>query len=241
MLLPRVRDGEYDLVGINITYAWQLPFALWIARLVRRCLPSAFVIAGGTEVAGTWKYSLDRATFAELFDDFDATVVGEGEAAYVAILESRRLGSLPEGEPNIHLHPKYGARRMLPVRYERLADLPVPDFSGIDWRQYLSPEPFVYYSPTSTSRWTCSRRPPSCASPSGRWKSGSTSAGARKSAWRSTGRRNAVSCCGAAAAWPSRLASSRGTSASSTSSSRAPLRPHSAAVRRPGPDAQDLR
>jgi anaerobic magnesium-protoporphyrin IX monomethyl ester cyclase len=153
VLAPRVRDGKYDLVGINITYAWQLPFALWIARLVRRCLPSAFVIAGGTEVADAWKYSLDRATFAELFDDFDATVVGEGEAAYVAILESRRLGRLPEGEPNIHLHPKYGARRMLPIRYERLADIPVPDFSGIDWRQYLSPEPFVYYSPTRGCYW----------------------------------------------------------------------------------------
>jgi anaerobic magnesium-protoporphyrin IX monomethyl ester cyclase len=153
VLQPRVRAAQYDVVGINITYAWQLPFALWIARLVRRCLPSAFVIAGGTEVADTWKYSQDGATFAALFDDFDATVVGEGEAAYVAILESRRVGRLPEGEPNIHLHPKYGARRMLPIRYENLRDIPAPDFSGIDWRQYLSPEPFVYYSPTRGCYW----------------------------------------------------------------------------------------
>jgi hypothetical protein len=86
VLLPRVRAGGYGVVGINITYVWQLPFALWIGRLVRRCLPSAFLIAGGTEVASAWKYSLDKATYAALFDDFDATVVGEGEAAYVAIL-----------------------------------------------------------------------------------------------------------------------------------------------------------
>jgi anaerobic magnesium-protoporphyrin IX monomethyl ester cyclase len=153
VLLPRARAGGYGVVGINITYAWQLPFALWIGRLVRRCLPRAFVIAGGTEVASIWKYSLDRTTYATLFDDFDATVVGEGEAAYVAILESRRHGGLPEGEPNIHLHPKYGTRRMLPVRYENLGDIPVPDFSGIEWRQYLSPEPFVYYSPTRGCYW----------------------------------------------------------------------------------------
>jgi hypothetical protein len=153
LLLPRVRAGGYGVVGINITYAWQLPFALWIGRLVRRCQPSAFVVAGGTEVASAWKYSLDRATYAALFDDFDGTVVGEGEAAYVAILESRRRGTLPEGEPNIHLHPKYGARRTLPIRYENLGDIPVPDFSGIDWRQYLSPEPFVYYSPTRGCYW----------------------------------------------------------------------------------------
>jgi radical SAM superfamily enzyme YgiQ (UPF0313 family) len=153
VLLPRVKAGGYDVVGINITYVWQLPFALWLGRLIRRCLPSAFLIAGGTEVASAWKYSLDKGTYAELFDDFDATVVGEGEAAYVAILESRRRGTLPEGEPNVHLHPKYGARRSLPVRYERLGDIPVPDFSGIDWSQYLSPEPFVYYSPTRGCYW----------------------------------------------------------------------------------------
>ena len=153
VLLPRLRAGGYDVVGINITYCWQLPFALWLGHLVRRCLPSAFLIAGGTEVASAWKYSLDRATFTRLFDDFDATVVGEGEAAYVAILESRRRGSLPEGEPNVHLHPRYGARRSLPIRYERLGDIPVPDFSGIDWSQYLSPEPFAYYSPTRGCYW----------------------------------------------------------------------------------------
>jgi anaerobic magnesium-protoporphyrin IX monomethyl ester cyclase len=153
VLLPRVRAGGYDVVGINITYAWQLPFALWLGRLIRRCLPSAFLIAGGTEVASLWKYALDRASYARLFDDFDATVVGEGEAAYLAILDSRRRGGLPEGEPNVHLHPRYGARRSLPVRYERLGDIPVPDFSGIDWSLYLSPEPFVYYSPTRGCYW----------------------------------------------------------------------------------------
>jgi anaerobic magnesium-protoporphyrin IX monomethyl ester cyclase len=153
VLVPRIRAGGYDVVGINITYAWQLPFALWIGRLIRRCAPSAFLIAGGTEVASAWKYSLDRATYAALFDDFDATVVGEGEAAYVAILESRRRGTLPEGEPNIHLHPRFGARRSLPFKYTELGGLPVPDFSGIDWSQYLSPEPFVYYSPTRGCYW----------------------------------------------------------------------------------------
>lgn len=60
-------------MGINITYSWQLPFALWIGR---------------------------------------------------------RRGKLPEGEPNIHLHPKYGTRRVLPIRYENLGGILVPDFGG---------------------------------------------------------------------------------------------------------------
>lgn len=153
VLLPRIRARGYGIVGINITYTWQLPFALWLAHLVRRAAPGAFLIAGGTEVASLWKYSLDSETYGRLFDDFDATVVGEGEAAYVAILDAHRQGRLPEGESNVHLHPRYGARRALPIRYERLGDIPVPDFSGIDFGQYLSPEPFVYYSPTRGCYW----------------------------------------------------------------------------------------
>jgi anaerobic magnesium-protoporphyrin IX monomethyl ester cyclase len=153
VLLPRIRARGYDVVGINITYTWQLPFALWLAHRIRRALPGAFLIAGGTEVASCWKYALDRASYARLFDDFDATVVGEGEAAYVAILESRRRGTLPEGQPNVHLHPRYEARRALPIHYERLGDIPAPDFSGVDFGQYLSPEPFVYYSPTRGCYW----------------------------------------------------------------------------------------
>ena len=65
VLLPRdPQPGGYDVVGINITYAWQLPFALWIGRLCAVGCPRAFLIAGGTEVASAWKYSLDRATYA---------------------------------------------------------------------------------------------------------------------------------------------------------------------------------
>jgi radical SAM family protein/B12 binding protein len=153
VLLPRIRARGYDVIGINITYTWQLPFALWLAHRVRRAAPDAFLIAGGTEVASIWKYSLDKQTYAQLFDDFDATVVGEGEAAYLAILDSRRRGTLPEGQPNVHLHPRYGARRSLPIHYERLGDIPAPDFSGVDFGQYLSPEPFVYYSPTRGCYW----------------------------------------------------------------------------------------
>ena len=108
VLAPRIRGGGYDVVGINITYAWQLPFALWLGRLVRRWLPSAFLIAGGTEVASAWKYSLDRETYAALFDDFDATVVGEGEAAYVAILESRARAGCPSPSPTSTCTPGTG-------------------------------------------------------------------------------------------------------------------------------------
>ncbi|WP_408650971.1 B12-binding domain-containing radical SAM protein [Jatrophihabitans sp.] len=154
VLLPRLRAGSYDIVGINITYAWQLPFALWLSRLIRQSLPSAFVIAGGTEVSDVWKYAQEKATVFEIFHDLDAIVIGEGETAYTSILECIGAGTLPTSHPNVRLHPRYGAPRPLTLlHYEPLHDLPVPDYHGLPWDLYLSPERFVYYSPTRGCYW----------------------------------------------------------------------------------------
>ncbi|MFD2767083.1 B12-binding domain-containing radical SAM protein [Micromonospora eburnea] len=153
-LLPRLVAGGHDVVGVNITFVSQLPFALWMARLIRRALPDAFLVAGGTEVSDVWKYALDKSMVFQIFDVFDALVVGEGETAYVEILDALDAGRLPSGHPNVRLHPRYGIGRALPMfKYEQLATLPTPDYSTLPWEQYLSPEPFVYYSPTRGCYW----------------------------------------------------------------------------------------
>jgi anaerobic magnesium-protoporphyrin IX monomethyl ester cyclase len=153
MLIPRLRTADYDVVGISIAYNWQLPFALWLMRLIRSALPGTFLIAGGTEVSDTWKYARDKDMFYQVFADCDAQVVGEGETAYVAILEAVAAGTLPAAHPNVRLNPRYGQRRALPAHYESLAELPTPDFSNLPWDLYLSPEPFVYYAPTRGCYW----------------------------------------------------------------------------------------
>jgi anaerobic magnesium-protoporphyrin IX monomethyl ester cyclase len=152
-LLPRLRAGGYDVIGLSVGYSWQLPFALHLLRLIRSAVPGAFLIAGGTEVSDAWKYARDKAMFFQIFADCDATVVGEGETAYTAILEAVAAGTLPAGHPNIRLHPRYGPARLLPARYEPLASLPTPDFSNLPWHLYLSPEPFVYYAPARGCYW----------------------------------------------------------------------------------------
>jgi radical SAM superfamily enzyme YgiQ (UPF0313 family) len=153
VLLPRLAAGRYDVVGVNITYLVQLPFALWLIRLLRRALPDAYLVAGGTEVSDVWKYARDKAVVFDVFRDLDAIVVGEGETAYTEILDALTAGRVPD-HPNVRTHPRYGARRSLPVlRYEPLADLPTPDFTGLPWDLYLSPERFVYYAPTRGCYW----------------------------------------------------------------------------------------
>lgn len=153
VLIPRLTAGGYDVVGVSIAYAWQLPFALWLMKAIRAALPDAFLIAGGTEVSDTWKYALDKASVFTVFADLDAVVIGEGETAYSSILEALTAGRLPTGHPNVRLHPKYGPVRLLPAHYETLAELPTPDFSNLPWHLYLSPEPFVYYAPTRGCYW----------------------------------------------------------------------------------------
>ena len=153
VLIPRLRAGGYDVIGISVAYNWQLPFALWLLHLIRSALPGVFLIIGGTEVSDTWKYARDKSMFFQVFADVDAAVVGEGETAYTAILEAVGAGRLPAAHPNVRLHPRYGPVRLLPARYEPLADLPTPDFSNLPWDLYLSPEPFVYYAPTRGCYW----------------------------------------------------------------------------------------
>ncbi|MFI6763102.1 B12-binding domain-containing radical SAM protein [Micromonospora sp. NPDC050417] len=153
-LIPRLVAGGHDVVGINVTFVSQLPFALWMARLIRRALPHAFLVAGGTEVADVWKYATDQDMVFQIFDVFDALVVGEGETAYVEILDALDAGRMPSGHPNVRLHPRHGIGRALPMfKYEQLAALPTPDYSTLPWEKYLSPEPFVYYSPTRGCYW----------------------------------------------------------------------------------------
>jgi hypothetical protein len=154
VLLPRLVAGGYRIIGVNITYTWQLPFALWLIRLVRTAIPDAFLMAGGTEVSDVWKYARKRDMAFRVFADLDAIVVGEGESAYTTILDRVAAGRPPGGHPNVVAHPRYGERREISaLRYEPLRELPTPDFTGLPWELYLSPERFVYYSPTRGCYW----------------------------------------------------------------------------------------
>jgi hypothetical protein len=154
VLLPRLAAGGYDIIGISATYTWQLPFTLWLAKLIRRACPDALLIAGGTEISDIWKCAARPEYVFQVLDDFDAIVVGEGETAYTEILDAVGAGTLPLGHPNIRLHPRHGRHRsLLPLRYEKLAEMPTPDFSNLPWDLYLSPEKFVYYAPTRGCYW----------------------------------------------------------------------------------------
>ncbi|WP_305125905.1 B12-binding domain-containing radical SAM protein [Streptomyces odontomachi] len=156
VLLPEIEAAEYDLVGFNITYTAQLPFALRQAALLRERCPGTALVCGGTEVSDLWKYKASERTYDDLLTAFDASVIGEGESGFLALLRSRSRGGWPDDD-SVRLaarHRRPGARRSsLALRVERLADLTTPDYGGLPWHLYLSPHRFVYFSPTRGCYW----------------------------------------------------------------------------------------
>lgn len=143
------------VVGINVTYTSQLPYALWLVRRIRRLLPETFIVCGGTEVGALWKYLIDRHRMADLFEGADACVVGEGETAFVRLLESVLAGRTPGPIQNVVTLDRNRRVVDLPpgIHYEELESLPTPEFGLMDSSPYFSPHPLVYYSPTRGCYW----------------------------------------------------------------------------------------
>lgn len=150
--LELLRAEAWDVIGISVNYTRQLPFALGIARLVRDVVPRCRLVGGGTEIADVAKFARRPADVWRVFHEFDALVLGEGESAFVEILEAAARGEdIPRDCPGVFRAGESPLARA--VRYEDLAALPSPRYDVWDWPAYWSPEPVVLYSPTRGCYW----------------------------------------------------------------------------------------
>jgi hypothetical protein len=155
VLFPQLQTQAPRVIGINVTYTSQLPYALWLVRRIRRVLPDAFIVCGGTEVTGVWKYLRGRSHMIDLFAAADACVIGEGETAFVRLLEEVLERRPPAPIENV-VRLDTMRRAMTPppgIRYENLERLPLPEYQLMDSSLYFSPHPIVYYSPTRGCYW----------------------------------------------------------------------------------------
>jgi len=150
--VPRLRDEAADVLGVGVTYHEQLPFALFLAREVKRALPSVRIVLGGTDISQIWKSSRATRSFLQLFDFADAIVIGDGEHALISILDAYAAGREPEGHGILTRNYPDGRAGWSPV-YENVDALPAPSFEDLPWDLYFSPERFVYYAPTRGCYW----------------------------------------------------------------------------------------
>lgn len=154
--IPGITTGGYSLVGISITYVAQIPFALSMARHIRTSCPDIRIIFGGTAVSDYWKYILSKDDFYAVFDSADACIIGEGESAFVSILQALKHNAPLPATSNIALHPRHQAVTdtfTLEIKYEDICSFPAPEYSKLPWEKYLSPFPFIYYSPSRGCYW----------------------------------------------------------------------------------------
>lgn len=151
---PRLAKKNYDVIGVNITYIDQLPFALALGHEIRTKFPHVKLIFGGTEVSDVWKYSSHKDLLFQIFHMADACVIGEGESAFVSFLDCCSEGKF-RPIPNCKFNPIYGSLSdiIMPIKYEDLRDLHTPDYSDLIRNNYFSPYPFVYYSPSRGCYW----------------------------------------------------------------------------------------
>lgn len=151
--IPMLKNIKYDVIAINVTYTSQLPFALFIGKLIRKHFPEIKIIYGGTEVSDLWKYLNTKSSFFDVFDVADACIIGEGESAFVKLLDSFKFNSISSKIDNVLLNPKYKIENELNIKYENIENLPIPKYNKLDYEDYLSPYPFIYYSPSRGCYW----------------------------------------------------------------------------------------
>lgn len=148
-------ETKWDVVGISANYVSQLPIALWIMKLVRAQCPQTKIVLGGTEITDVFKGATSDSVIWNVFREADVLVVGEGETAFVEILQCVQLGeSIPHKSAGIFT--KQSRRPLLghyPVRYEDLSALPPPDYRDWNLSLYWSPKPILLYSPTRGCYW----------------------------------------------------------------------------------------
>jgi len=152
------RQDAYELIGLSVNYVSQLPFAVYMAELLRKQQPSALICIGGTEITDVFKYARNAKVAWDLFPGTDAAVLGEGESAFVQILQSLSKGTWPAANVRgVKLNPvrHAGSVQNQPItpNYENISSLASPNYQVWNWEDYWAPEPVILYSPTRGCYW----------------------------------------------------------------------------------------
>jgi hypothetical protein len=149
-VIPRVLNADPILIGISITYHFQVIGGFTLARLLRRIAPSVPVVIGGAIISRMESHLLsdDR-----LFAFADYFVVGEGELAIAHLAEQLLAGDHVGDAPNLI---RIVNGRPYAIETSWVADVrraPAPDFEGLDLERYLSPEPVLLLSASRGCYW----------------------------------------------------------------------------------------
>lgn len=147
VFIPWLRRIKPDLVGFTVPFRQQLFPALALVSAVRREAPDTEIVLGGHVLT---QQLADPPRLAGLFDLVDHVVVHDGEEALAGLCRLLEQGGDPAAVGNLLWRDGQGTvRQSRTMGAPSAADLPLPDFEGLDLDGYLSGEVIF---PLETSR-----------------------------------------------------------------------------------------
>jgi len=140
-LIPQLRRFRAQIIGLSVPFDWMLWPAMRLIRWLRRSCPDVQIIVGGHAIHRLW-HEANR----DFFDVAGAhwAAVGDGERALGDLIEYISRGVEPPAEgPLIRLSPRH-PRSDPPVKAPQFfTSGAAPDFSDLDLRRYLRPQPIL--------------------------------------------------------------------------------------------------
>ena len=141
-ILPGLVARRPGVLGLSIVYGSQLIPALTLARMVRQALPECHITAGG----GFLAYIARKLMATPLAEEcLDSLILHEGEGPLAALCEH-----LSEGKSDLSsigsllwFDRRGGPARLVenaPAHPIELDKAPAPDFDGLPFDKYFSPE-----------------------------------------------------------------------------------------------------
>ncbi|MFQ5449231.1 MAG: B12-binding domain-containing radical SAM protein [Nitrospinaceae bacterium] len=151
LVFKYIEEERPDVVGISIGTPVQLMSGITFSTLIKEKYPGIHVTVGGNVVTRL----KDQLPKQEKFwgRAFDSMITYEGEHAMVFLVEALG-GKRPLSKvPNLIYRDEAGQVRVNELYQERVNELPVPDFDGLPWDKYFSPEKLIPYLGTRGCYW----------------------------------------------------------------------------------------
>lgn len=135
--VPDILKEDIDILGISITSVEQIIPGLTLAHLIKQANKDIHITVGGS-VFTKLVDVLEKGS--PLFDFVDSFIVHEGETPLLRLVEHLRGDGDLSQVPNLVYRNNGKVKVNRPFAKEELNALPTPDFDGIPFDLYLTPE-----------------------------------------------------------------------------------------------------
>ena len=151
LVLRSIKKEKPEVVGISIGTPVQLMSGITFATLIKEAFPDIHVTVGGNIITRLKdEFSKKPHFFGKAFDSI---ITYEGEHALVWLVEALSGKRKMNEVSNLIYKDEEGQMHVNETYQERVDQLPPPDFDGMPWEKYFSPEKLVPYLGTRGCYW----------------------------------------------------------------------------------------